>query len=111
MDHSAVPEFLAFDHPYRFVIHDRDSIFSPLVDATLKNFGVRALKTPVHSPTANAFCERVIGTIRRECLDYMIPIHEHHLQTTVREFTRYWPQKPCGLGPCLLAEACALGPL
>jgi transposase InsO family protein len=56
-------EFLAYDHPYRFVIHDRDSIFSTAVDQALKDCGVRALKTPVRTPTANAFCERVIGTI------------------------------------------------
>jgi putative transposase len=40
-------EFLAFDHPYRFVIHDRDGIFAASVDQALKGFGVRALKTPV----------------------------------------------------------------
>jgi putative transposase len=53
-------EFLAFDHPYRFLIHDRDGIFSRDVDQELKGFGVRALKTPVRTPTANAFCERVV---------------------------------------------------
>ena len=64
-------EFLAYDHPFRFVIHDRDSIFSRAVDQALKDCGVRALKTPVRTPTANAFCERVIGTIRRECLAFI----------------------------------------
>jgi len=67
-------EILAEDHPYRFVIHDRDAIFSRSVDSALRDFGVRALRTPVRTPTANAFCERVIGTIRRECLDFIIPM-------------------------------------
>jgi putative transposase len=66
-------EFLAFDHPYRYVIHDRDAIFSSSLDTALKGFGVRVLKTPVRAPQANAFCERLIGTIRRECLDFLIP--------------------------------------
>jgi putative transposase len=79
-------EFLAFDHPYRFLIHDRDSIFSPDVNAALKGFGVRVLKTPVRTPTANAFCERLIGTIRRDCLDYLIPINERHLRRILTEF-------------------------
>jgi len=57
-------EILAEDHPYQFVIHDRDTIFSKSVDLALKDFGVRALKTPIRTPTANAFCERVIGTLR-----------------------------------------------
>ena len=62
-------EFLAFDNPYRFLVHDRDGIFSPRLDAELGNLGVHVLKTPPRTPTANAFCERLIGTIRRECLD------------------------------------------
>jgi putative transposase len=59
-------EFLAYDHPYRFVIHDRDSIFSSYLDSELKGFGGRVLKTPVRAPKANAFCERLVGTIRRD---------------------------------------------
>ena len=54
---------LPFDHPYRFVIHDRDSIFSAEVDKMLKDSKVRVLKTPVRAPMANAFCEGLIGTI------------------------------------------------
>jgi len=48
-------EFLAFDHPYQFVIHDRDRIFSPRLDQELK-VSARVLKTPVRAPKANAFC-------------------------------------------------------
>jgi putative transposase len=83
-------EFLAFDHPYQFAIHDRDGIFSPGVDAALKGFGVRALKTPVRAPKANAFCERVVGTVRRECLDFLIPLTERHLRMIVREFVVHY---------------------
>src|SRR5262249_19819519 len=43
-------EVLAEPHPYRFVIHDRDSIFSPALDRALKDFGARVLKTPVRAP-------------------------------------------------------------
>jgi len=42
--------------------------------------GVRILKTPVRAPKANAFCERLVGTIRRECLDFLIPFGERHLK-------------------------------
>ena len=83
-------EFLAYDHPYNFVLHDRDSIFSSALDKELRGFGVRVLKSPPRSPKANAFCERLIGTIRRECLDYIIPIHQRHLRQTVNEFARYY---------------------
>ena len=57
---------VAGDQTYRFVIHDRDTIYSEGVDRTLEAMGLRVLKTPVRAPQANAFCERVIGTIRRE---------------------------------------------
>jgi hypothetical protein len=60
------------DPSYRFLIHDRDSIFSPEVDHELQAFGLKVLRTPVQAPKANAYCERLIGTIRRECLDYLI---------------------------------------
>ena len=42
------------------------------------------------SPESSAFCERVIGTIRRECLDFIIPMNERHLRSTVREFVTYY---------------------
>jgi putative transposase len=79
-------QLLAFDHPHRFLIHDRDGTFSPRLDDELRGFGVCVLKTPPRNPTGNAFCERVIGTIRRECLDYLIPVNERHLRRIVREF-------------------------
>jgi len=58
-------EVFADLHPYRFVIHDRDSIFSSSLDSALHDFGVRVLRTPVQAPKANAHSERLVGTIRR----------------------------------------------
>jgi hypothetical protein len=49
--------------PHRFVLHDRDNINTEGVDRTLVTTGVTVLKTPVRAPQANAFCERLIGTI------------------------------------------------
>jgi transposase InsO family protein len=80
---------LAEPHPYKFIIHDRDSIFSSSLDAALTDFGVRPIKTPFRAPRANA-CERLIGTIRRECLDYLIPINDRHLRVVPKEFVRYY---------------------
>ena len=58
------------------MIHDRDTIYSEGVDRTLAAMGLTVLKTPVRAPTANAFCERLVGTMRRECLDFVIPLNE-----------------------------------
>jgi putative transposase len=79
-------EFLDGESGHRYLIHDRDSVFSVEVDAALKGFGLKVLKTPVRSPMANAHCERVIGSIRRECLDYLIPLNERHLKRVLSGF-------------------------
>ncbi|MGP0071003.1 MAG: integrase core domain-containing protein [Bryobacteraceae bacterium] len=83
-------EVLADCHPYKFVVHDRDSIFSSLLDMTLEGFGLQVIKTPIRAPKANAYCERLIGTLRRECLDYVIPINQRHLRRTLKEFVCYY---------------------
>jgi putative transposase len=83
-------EILADPHPYRFVVHDRDCIFSASLDRSLKDFGVRPIRTPVRAPKANAYCERLMGTIRRECLDYLIPINERHLRVILKEFVCHY---------------------
>jgi transposase InsO family protein len=76
-------EAIASDHAYRFIIHDRDAIFSSEFDASVGGLGLEVIKTPVRSPKANSLCERLIGTLRRECLDWMIPLTEDHLRRTL----------------------------
>ena len=79
-------EALPGDHPYRFVIHDRDRIFSQELDKQVARMGVRILRTPVRAPKANSVCERSGGSLRRECLDFLIPLHERHLKLVLRQF-------------------------
>jgi transposase InsO family protein len=86
-------EALPGDHPYRFLIHDRDSIFAKEVDHGLAHLGVRVLRTPVRAPKANAVCERLGGSLRRECLDFLIPFNERHLQKIVREWTTHYNRR------------------
>ena len=89
------------DHQYRFLIHDRDSIFSPGLDHELKAFGLQVLRTPVQAPQANAYCERLVGTMRRECLDFLIPFSEKHLRATLKVWLKHYNQgRPhMSLGP------------
>ncbi len=93
-------ETLPGDHPYGLV-HDRHSSFSAELDKQVETFGVKVIRTPVRTPTANAYCERLIGSIRRECLDYVIPINEWHLRRILREWmTHYNGGRPHrALGP------------
>jgi len=71
-------EAIPADHGYRFLNHDRDGIFSPQLDQSMVNMGLRVLRTPPRNPQANSLCERVIGTLHRECLDFMIPLTQSH---------------------------------
>ena len=75
---------------FRYLIHDRDSIFARNLDESIKNLGMTALKSPPHSPKANAICERVIGTIRRECLDWLIPLSESHLRSMLKVWVTHY---------------------
>src|SRR5215471_11003942 len=83
-------EALPGDHAYRFVIHDRETIFSQRLDQEVTGLGVRVLRTPVRAPRANAVCERLGGSLRRECLDFLIPINERHLKMTVTEWVIHY---------------------
>jgi putative transposase len=96
-------EAIPSDHCYRFFIHDRDSIFSKQVDQGVRHMGLRVLKTPVRTPVANAICERVIGALRRECLDFVIPLSESHLYSIVKAWmARYNDRRPhMSLGPSI----------
>jgi transposase InsO family protein len=77
-------EVIRGDEGQRYLIHDRDSKYSAELDSGIKSIGLKILKTPVRTPTANAYCERIIG-IRRECLDFMIPLNERHLRSLVKK--------------------------
>jgi transposase InsO family protein len=94
-------EAIPADHAYRILIHDRDSIFSTQVDQSIRNMGLRVLKTPVRTPVANAICERVIGTLRRECLDFVIPLNQRHLYGILKEWVLHYHEgRPhMSLGP------------
>ena len=77
-------EALPGDHAYQYLIHDRDSIFSKELDKQVTAMGVRVLRTPVQAPKANSLCERFGGTLRRECLDFLIPFNERHLKAVLK---------------------------
>jgi len=105
-------EALPSDHPYRFVIYDRDSIFSKELDQSVTAMGPRVLRTPVRAPRANSVCERFGGTLRRECLDFIIPFNEPHLKLILRSWmTHFNHGRPhMSLGPGIPAPVCPCPP-
>jgi transposase InsO family protein len=84
-------------------VDDRDGIFAPAVDEALCSMSLQVLRTPIRAPQANAYCERLIGTVRRECLDWVIPLNERHLRRTLAEWIpHYNRERPhSALGPGL----------
>lgn len=105
-------EALPGDHGYQYVIHDRDRIYSHDLDQGVESMGVRVLRTPVRSPKANGYCERLVRTARRECLDYLIPLSESHLKRTLVDWVAHYNHgRPhSSLGPGIPAPAAAAPP-
>jgi transposase InsO family protein len=70
----------------RYLIHDRDPLFTEEVRGLLRDAGVKPLRLPARSPNLNAYAERFVLSIRRECLDRIVPLSERHLRTSVAEY-------------------------
>ena len=77
-------EVIGLDDTHRYLIQDLDSLFARHLDESIKALGLTVLKSPPRCPKANAICERVIGTIRRECLDWLSTISESHLRLILK---------------------------
>jgi putative transposase len=74
----------------KFLIRDRAGQFSGSFDAVFTAGGIRILASPAQAPRANAICERIIGTLRRELLDRVLIINEHHLRRVLAEYLRHY---------------------
>jgi len=74
----------------KFLIRDRDCKFARSFDEVFRSEGIRIVKTPVRAPRANAVCERVIGTLRRECLDRILILGRRHLESVLVEFIEHY---------------------
>ena len=73
----------------KFLIGDRAGQFTSPFDAVLTAGGIRILASPPQAPRANAICERLVGTLRRELLDRILIINEHHLRRALAEYLRH----------------------
>lgn len=83
-------EAVGCERRYEYLVHDRDNIFSADLDESVGRLGLRVLKSPPRSPKANAICERVIGTIRRQCLDWLILLSEAHLRQVLKSWIGHY---------------------
>jgi putative transposase len=87
--------------PIRFLIHDRDSKFSRAFDDVFRSEGVEIIRIPFRAPNANAFAERWVGTVRRDCLDWLLIASRKHLERVLRVYVNHYnthrPHRALGL--------------
>ncbi|MBM4362511.1 MAG: DDE-type integrase/transposase/recombinase [Deltaproteobacteria bacterium] len=74
----------------RFLIRDNDDKFGIDFDRAAKGAGIRVLRTAVRAPRMNSFCERFLGSVRRECLDHIIVLGERHLHAVLHEYVAHF---------------------
>jgi putative transposase len=85
-------EATPFGQAPRFLIRDNDAKFGPLFARVASSSDIEVLKTPFHAPRANAYCERFLGSVRRECLDHLLILHEQQLSRVLQEYVTYFIQ-------------------
>jgi len=85
-----IVEAFPFDEAPRFVIRDRDGVYGKVFDERVRNMGIEQVVCAPRSPRQNAFAERLIGSIRRECLDHVIILNERHLRRVLRSYFDYY---------------------
>jgi transposase InsO family protein len=78
------------DHSYKYLIHDRSSVFSALVDQTIRSLCIDPIKISFESPWQNGTAERFVGSIRRDILDHVIIINKRHLYRLFQEYLDYY---------------------
>src|SRR6201987_1689326 len=85
-----ITEAFPWDKAPRYLIRDRDRIYGTVVTRRLRAMGIRDKPIAPASPWQNGFSERLIGSIRRECLDHIIVLGEAHLRRILRSYAHYY---------------------
>jgi Integrase core domain len=85
-----ITEAFPWNEAPRYMIRDRDRIYGAVVTRRLRAMGIRDKPTVPASPWQNGFAERLIGSIRRECLDHVIVLGELHLRRILKSYAQYY---------------------
>jgi transposase InsO family protein len=82
----------------KYLLRDRDGIYGKVFKKRIRNMGIEEIKTAPHSPWQNPYCERVIGSIRRDCLNHLIVFNEKHLKSILSDYFKYYHHDRTHLG-------------
>ena len=85
-----IAEAFPWNEAPRYMIRDRDRIYGAVVTRRLRAMGIRDKPIAPASPWQNGFAERLIGSVRRECLDHIIVLGEAHLRRVLKSYARYY---------------------
>ena len=83
-------EAFPYDTAPQYLLRDRDSIYGQVFQNRVKNMGTQEVKIAPRSPWQNPYVERLIGSIRRECLDHIIVLNERHLRRILASYFDYY---------------------
>jgi putative transposase len=91
------------EHPFRFLVHDRDAKFTHAFDAIFRTEGIKVIRTPIQAPNANAHAERLVRTLRADCLDRILVLGRRHLEHVLLVYRRHYnehrPHRALDLSP------------
>ena len=82
----------------KYLLRDRDAIYGSVFQSRVKKMGIGEVKTAPQSPWQNPYCERIIGSIRRECLVHLIILNENHLKRVLTDYFEYYHHDRTHLG-------------
>lgn len=85
-----ITEAFPWDSAPRYLLHDRDSIYGDPFRQRVRRMGIREVLTAPRSPWQNPYAERLIGSVRRECLDHVVVLNETSLRRTLRSYFNYY---------------------
>ena len=86
-----------YEEAPRFLIRDRDGIYGDYFKERVKDMGIEEVPIAPYSPWQNPYCERAVGSIRRDCLDRVIVLNERHLHRILSEYFDYYHNSRCHL--------------
>jgi transposase InsO family protein len=85
-----IVEAFPWDEAPRYLLRDRDSIYSEAFQERVSHMGIEEVKSAPHSPWQSPSVERLIGSIRRECLNDVIVLNERHLRRILQSYVDYY---------------------
>ena len=90
MDRRQITEAFAWDNVPRYLVRDRDGAYGDAFIQRLRTMGIRDHPIAPRSPWQNGYVERLIGSIRRECLDHVVVFGEQHLRRILKSYATYY---------------------